>query len=87
MPNIAGTELHKQTSLWGISCKAKQDKKYRFGNLYGMINKIALHQAWRDVKKDSSAGIDKETAEGFKENLEENLEDLLMDRSLFYNFQ
>lgn len=68
-----------QTSLWGISSKAKQDKKYRFGNLYGMIDKIALYQAWKDISKNAAAGIDRETAETFKENLDANLEELLAE--------
>ena len=32
-----------QTSLWGIARKAKENKKYRFGNLYGLIDKVALY--------------------------------------------
>ncbi|MGI6449700.1 MAG: hypothetical protein ACOX3R_05190 [Desulfitobacteriia bacterium] len=38
-----------QTSLRGIATKAKQDKKHRFGNLYGLINRQALYQAWADI--------------------------------------
>lgn len=66
-----------QTSLRGIATKAKQDEKYRFGNLYGMINKEALMIAWKNINKNSAAGIDRETAKEFRENLEENLNDML----------
>lgn len=65
-----------QTSLRGIARKAKQEKNYKFGNLYGMINKDALYLAWRDINKKASAGIDKETAKEFERNLNENLENM-----------
>lgn len=68
-----------QTSLRGIARKAKQDKEYKFGNLYGMIDKQALYEAWRYTKKNVAAGIDKETAEVFEENLEENIEVMLSE--------
>jgi RNA-directed DNA polymerase len=66
-----------QTSLRGIATKAKQDEKYRFGNLYGMINKEALMIAWKGINKNSAEGIDKETAKEFKLNLDENLNVML----------
>lgn len=68
-----------QTSLWGIARKAKQDDKYKFGNLYGMIDKEALYIAWKDIKKNSASGIGKETAEEFRKNLDENLETMLTE--------
>ncbi len=66
-----------QTSLWGIATKAKQNKNYRFGNLYGLINKDALYQAWKDINKKSASGIDKETASEFGSNLDKNIEELV----------
>lgn len=68
-----------QTSLLGIANKAKQDKKYKFGNLYELINKEALYEAWRKTNKRSASGIDRETAKEFKENLDENLSIMLED--------
>jgi len=66
-----------QTSLRGIARKAKQDSKYRFGNLYGMLNKQALYLAWLDINKKAATGVDKETAKEFEKNLEANLEALV----------
>ena len=66
-----------QTSLRGIARKAKQNKNYQFGNLYGLLNKEALYLAWRDINKKSAVGIDNESAKEFGNNLDENLEDLL----------
>ena len=63
-----------QTSLRGIARKAKQDKKYQFGNLYGLIDKNALYLAWKDINKKSEAGVDKESAKEFERNLDANLE-------------
>lgn len=66
-----------QTSLRGIARKAKQNKNYKFGNLYGLLNKDALYHAWRDINKKSATGIDKETAIEFSKNLDGNLEELV----------
>lgn len=66
-----------QTSLRGIARKAKQDKKYRFGNLYGLLDKDALYLAWREINKKSAAGVDKETAKEFAVKLDENLESMV----------
>ena len=68
-----------QTSLLGIANKAKQGKKYKFGNLYELIDKEALYEAWRKINKSSAAGVDKETAQTFKENLDENLNEMVED--------
>ena len=57
--------------------KAKQNKNYRFGNLYGLINKEALYQAWKDINKKSATGIDKETASEFGSNLDKNIKELV----------
>ena len=68
-----------QTSLLGIANKARQDKKYKFGNLYELIDKKALLEAWRKINKRSASGIDRETAKEFKENMDENLDTMLED--------
>lgn len=75
----AGLEEIMQTSLRGIARKAKQEKKYKFGNLYGMLNKEALYLAWKEINKKASAGIDKETAKDFERNLSENLENMVAE--------
>ena len=68
-----------QTSLLGIANKAKQDKKYKFGNLYELIDKKALYEAWRQINKSSAAGVDKETAKHFKADLANNLDRILFE--------
>ena len=63
-----------QTSLRRIARKAKQDKNYRFGNLYGLLDKNALYLAYKDINKKSASGIDKETSKEFERNLDANLD-------------
>ncbi len=75
----AGLEEIMQTTLRGIANKAKQNKKYRFGNLYGMLDKNALHLAWKAINKRAAAGVDKETAKEFEKNLDQNLAELLKE--------
>lgn len=65
------------TSLQGIAQKAKQFKSYRFRNLYGQINYLALKAAWKKLNKNAAAGVDRITASEFAENLDENIRELL----------
>ncbi len=77
MDRTAGLEITMQTSLWGIAEKAKQNKHYRFGNLYGLLNESALYCAWKGLKKKAAAGVDKETARTFSKDLTANLDTLV----------
>ena len=62
-----------QTKLQGIANKAKLNKKYRFRDLFRMIDEEALIGAWRLLNKKAAAGIDKVTARKYEENLKENI--------------
>src|SRR5690554_3085481 len=73
----ARSEHIVQTSLEGISKKAKREKKYRFRDLYRQINYGALKLAWKKLNKKAAAGVDKITAREFEKNLEENLKNIL----------
>ena len=46
-----------QTYLQAIANKAKSQPKYRFRNLYGMLNEDMLHDCWRFIRKDAAFGI------------------------------
>ena len=65
-----------QTSLQGIAKKAKQFKKYRFRNLYGLLNSKTLKEAWKSINKKAAAGVDKITAKEFAENLDSNIREI-----------
>lgn len=67
-----------RTSLQGIEQKASRLKKYRFQNLYRLLNYNALAEAWRNNNKKAAAGVDKITAKEFAGDLERNLADLAM---------
>lgn len=72
----AGSEQLMPTSLQGISQKAKQFKKYRFRNLYRLLNYHSLLSAWKDINKRAAAGVDKVTAKEFAENLDTNISEI-----------
>jgi retron-type reverse transcriptase len=59
-----------------LAKKATKEKEYRFRNLYGMINRISLMDAWLDINKGAASGVDKVTAMEYEENLVENIIDL-----------
>lgn len=44
---------HVQTSLQGIAKKARQDGKYRFRDVYRLINEEMLLVAWNEINKNA----------------------------------
>jgi RNA-directed DNA polymerase len=72
-----GLEKLMQTSLQGIEQKAKQNKKHRFTNLYGLLNQQALGYSWKSINKKASAGVDKITAKEYAKNLNGNIKDMV----------
>jgi RNA-directed DNA polymerase len=66
-----------QTSLRGIANKARKDKKYRFANLYTMLNETNLHYCWKFVNKKAVPGVDKVTAREYEKNLPEHISNLV----------
>lgn len=68
-----GSEICWQTSLRGIARKATENKTHRFGNLYKLLTVEALREAYHDLKKKVSAGIDNITVKEYTEELESNL--------------
>lgn len=66
-----------RTELLGIANKAKREKKYRFGNLYGMLNEEFLGRCWKDINKKSAIGVDEVSAKEYGIELSENIRDLV----------
>jgi len=62
-----------QTSLLGIAKKAAEQRKYRFRNLYGMLNENFLLACWRDIRKNAAYGVDRVSARDYEKNLRENI--------------
>ena len=76
MPDNAGLEHHKPTSLEGIALTASLNTTHRFQNLYGELTPEGLLTAWMRINKDAASGVDKLTAEEYSQNLTENLDGL-----------
>lgn len=66
-----------QTSLERIANKAQRDKKYRFQNLYGMLNEELVEYSWRCLNKNAAAGIDKISYHEYDDNASENISGLV----------
>src|SRR3989454_1551427 len=66
-----------QTSLLGIAKKAREDKRYRFRNLYRELNEEMLRDGWRLLRKDAALGVDQISAAEYEANLEENIHQLV----------
>jgi len=66
-----------QTSLLGIAKKAREDRRYRFRNLYREINEELLRDSWRLLRKDAALGVDLVSAAEYEANLEENIHQLV----------
>ena len=65
-----------QTSLRGITNKAKEQNKYRFRDLSRLLNEKLLNEAWTKLNKKSAPGVDKVSAKEFGENLKENIQNI-----------
>ena len=72
-----GPESTMPTSLQGIANKAKSQKKYRFRNLYGLLNEGMLWECWRDIRKDAACGVDRVGARAYGQKLGENIRQLV----------
>ena len=66
-----------RTSLQGIATKAQEQKRYRFRNLYGMLNEELLTESWREIKRHAAYGVDEISAQDYEQHLEENIRDLV----------
>jgi RNA-directed DNA polymerase len=77
MPNEAGLEQHKQTSLQGIARTASRNATHRFRNLYGEIDYALLKMSWDRLNKKSMISDKDLTIKGYAEHLEDNLQNLL----------
>lgn len=68
---IRQADKHMKTSLWGISKKARADARYRFGNLYSLLNEANLRWCFSQLNRKSAEGIDKVSWDDFEANLSE----------------
>lgn len=66
-----------QTSLERIANKAKSQKKYRFRNLFRLLNEETLHICWKKLNKNAALGVDKISYQQYNANLSENIRNLV----------
>ena len=68
-----------QTSLQAIAEKATKLRKYRFQNLYGMLNVNLLTEAWKKLNKKAAAGVDGTSVGDYARDLENNIQKIVDD--------
>ncbi len=78
---VAGVRTQSRaTSLsplrW-VNERAKRDKRAQFTALLHHVNIARLHEAFRRLKRNASAGVDGETVVSYEQDLQRNLENLL----------
>ena len=66
-----------QTSLQGIAKKAKLNKKYRFRDLYRLLNEENLLDSWKYLNNKAASGVDKISTKEFEANLPTNIQGLV----------
>ncbi len=67
-----------KTSLQEIARKARQNKRHRFTNLYGILNERFLIESWFELNRKSAPGFDRVTAKEYSENLRVNIKNLIV---------
>jgi group II intron reverse transcriptase/maturase len=66
-----------QTSLQGIAKKAKLNKKYRFRDLYRLLNEENLLDSWKYLNNKAASGVDRISTREFEINLLSNIQGLV----------
>ena len=61
------------TSLLGLARKAQEQRRYKFRDLYVLINEEFLLDSWRLIRKDAAYGVDRISAQDYEQNLGENI--------------
>jgi group II intron reverse transcriptase/maturase len=65
------------TSLLGLARKAQEQRRYKFRDLYVLINEEFLLDSWRLIRKDAAYGVDRISAQDYEQNLGENIRNLV----------
>ncbi|MCP3685501.1 MAG: hypothetical protein GY861_22850 [bacterium] len=66
-----------QTTMQGISNKARLKPEHRFRDLYRILNEENLKEAFHKLKKGKAAGVDKVTVEEYEKNLDKNVAEVV----------
>lgn len=66
-----------EAKLTQIAKRAKQDKKLKFTSLIHHVNEANLVKCYQELKRNKACGIDGQTVEGYGENLDANVKQLV----------
>jgi group II intron reverse transcriptase/maturase len=77
MSRTVGLEKDMQTSLRSMAKKAGKQKKYRFQNLYGMLDEHFLKVCFFKLNKKAASGVDGVTWKEYRVNLNDNIHALV----------
>ena len=66
-----------RTSLQGIAKKVKLNKKYRFRDLYRLLNEENLQDSWKYLNNKAASGVDRISMKEFEVNLFTNIQGLV----------
>jgi group II intron reverse transcriptase/maturase len=66
-----------QTTMQGITNKAKLKPEHRFRDLYRILNEESLREAFHRLKKGKAAGVDKITVEEYEKDLDGNIAEVV----------
>ena len=73
---IRQADQHMQTSLRGIAKRAKEDPKYRFGNIYSLLNEGNLIWCFPRMNRKAAPGVDAVDWPAFEADLAGNVSNL-----------
>ncbi|MCK5784512.1 MAG: group II intron reverse transcriptase/maturase [Desulfobacterales bacterium] len=68
-----------QTSLRGITLKAKRDSRHRFENLYSLLNEENLRYCFSQLNRKAAPGVDNVDYAAFEAGLPENIGQIVSD--------
>ena len=77
IPSAEDWEYYELPSLRGIARKAKQEPAHRFRDLSRCLDKTHMQHAFKRLNKKSASGVDKVTYTDYRDNYDENVEDLI----------
>jgi len=69
--------LRKSTKLFSLFIKAQENPQLKFASLAHLLTVDFLKKCFGELKKDKASGVDGVTGKEYRENLEENLKDLV----------
>ena len=74
---VRTTEDHWQSTLQALARKAQEQKRYRFGDLYRLLNEPNLRGCFYQLRQGAAPGVEGVSFQEYEQNLEANLRELV----------